>query len=98
MVEWRERGESGRRIGPRRCVNAVSGCVGLSRPRKYEKWEMCGKCLKRGDGKILSRGTTRGRWKVSCMNSNTADRATGEIGSEAQFLAEESGGKAERST
>ncbi len=46
--------------------------MGLSRPKKYEKWEMCDKCLGKGDGKILMKGTTRGRWKVKCVNVNNA--------------------------
>ena len=45
--------------------------MGLSRAKKYEKWEMCVKCLRKGDRKILMKGPMRGWWKVQCVNANT---------------------------
>ena len=67
-----ERGRSGRRMVGPRCANAGDGCLRWSRPKTEVGWEFCGKCNKIGQGKILAIGSGERRWKVPCVNANTA--------------------------
>ena len=71
-IGWKggESGQSGNWMGRPRCANGE--CAGEARPRKYARWEWCGKCFKQKEGKVRIPGKTQGRWTVSCTNWNTA--------------------------
>ena len=73
-IEWKggERGQSGCGMVKPRCKNAWDGCPGWSRLKTKEDWEFCAKCLKRGQGKIMTIGKGGRRWTVRCVNANSA--------------------------
>ena len=73
-IEWKggERGQSGCGMVKPRCKNAGEGCPSWSRLKTKEDWEFCAKCLKRGQGKIMTIGKGGRRWTVRCVNANSA--------------------------
>ena len=55
-----------------RCANASTGCGGEANSRRKTNPELCGKCVKTGQGKIFVCVSGVKRWATTCANANTA--------------------------
>ena len=54
------------------CANAPDGCLGWSQSKTKKQWQFCAKCLKIQQGKIMTIGKNRRRWRMRCVNANCA--------------------------